>query len=216
MNSLQEDFLDLCSGEEVKGDENSFESRLNKAIQPFIEERANFLADNRLAQFEKELVESRHQYRILSEKYENLKKEMTRSREAFEKKRQQWQSIKLAVSQKDRLRTLFSSIEPVEEEVASESSDDLPAKIEPFPATVEPLVQENETDPLNLLIDELSATTSNQTTVQQSQLSIVDVPPQISDSKRASPKFNEVMRSKNARRQAHASDCPCCTKVIYF
>ncbi|PJF16912.1 hypothetical protein PSACC_03247, partial [Paramicrosporidium saccamoebae] len=169
----------------------------------------------------KELNDWKERYAVLQTKHEALQHEMLRSQQAFEKKCREWQVIKDTLSQKERLKALLSTIE------------DAPLKIQgslhpsSTPIKRDPLDTDNgqsSEDPINFLGDVISTwhedavsdldntQTASVAVTRKAITPMVTTPTAIAPLKRQSPKFSEAMRSKSERKQAHARDCPCCTK----
>ena len=153
---------------------------------------------------------------------------MERSRQTFERKSQEWKALRDLLTPKHRLKKLLESLE------TQEAGGDPPSS---QMTTLESLVEaegvaegmasntqlQEQIPPQNKILD--LATVMEE--ISDSNLSdLEDVtstflppphPPKDlhEDSKRReSPRFVETLRKKSARKDSHAKDCPCCSKVL--
>lgn len=230
-----------------------FKEQLFHSITAFIEaeveKRLEKALNARTVHLVSELEELQKAYLELNKKYASLQVEMQCSRQAFEKKKQEWPAIKDKLSQKERLYNLLNSLE-------SGASEETPGRklagtlaqysLSEERSAEDPLTQNDllsdkpdeascqvspkESDPLELLLD-MASNEGSQCSPQRLQPSTTktnhDSPVHrdreadgfssenisVTPKKRTSILNTESLRSKSVRKQAHAKDCPCCTRV---
>ena len=207
-------------------------------IEPLIEAEVDRRSTTRIQDLNDKLENCQSQYAILLKNYEALQLEMGRSRQLFEKKKAEWSHIKDMLSQKEQLRTILNS---AEEHAACDNDQ---KKTEPNSAIQanftlsEPelelqmmretqgidAVLEATLDPLAVLAaalgdkdhddnDNSDNTSDPEVLPTHVQTNMVQLSANASN-RDSSKKFQGVLRNKSARKQAHAKDCSCCSKVI--
>lgn len=228
--------------------EQLFQS-ITSIIEAEVEKRLERALNARTSDLLTELEEVQRAYLELNKEYASLQVEMQRSRQVFEKKKEEWRAIKEALSHKEHLCNLLSSLE-------SGASEETPGRklagtlaqysLSEEKSIEDPLTQNDllsdtldgksfqlspkESDPLELLLD-MASHGENHYSPQRVHPSIVKVcndSPDYKDrktdglssentsvtlKKRTSILNAESLRSKSVRKQAHAKDCPCCTRV---
>lgn len=194
--------------------EKCLELSVMSAIMPLIEGEVAMRAEERISSMKDEVDKWKGQYESLLSRHELLLQEMERSRKIFEKKCREWQVIKDALSQKERFRSLLNS----SEQSPAKNSEVLFSTLTPVQKDREEISTCTTDDPVNLLI--MSTQLPNEIEIPFELSSPIETPAPkvttITPLKRQSPKFSEAMRNKAERKQAHAKDCSCCTKVIFF
>lgn len=225
------------------------ECKLSRILLPLIEEevssRLHPMVAEETARLREELCHVKGLYGELSKKYAALQVEMQRSRISFEKKCQEWRTLKETLSQRDRLKSLLTSLEPLsissnEEAKPCTQSNDAPLqdaeKSVPDQSFGSQESRPGESDPLDFLAEAMSSIenrtltrhTPDEDTKERRNRGWdgdggedVDVDKgekrhsrPLTPLKRPGPQCIEPMRTKSERKQAHAKDCSCCSKVI--
>lgn len=211
--------------------------KMAQILLPFIEEevsaRLKSAHDEDKLQLQHELDHARNLYADLGKKYAALQEEMQRSRLVFEKKCREWRSVKDALSQRSKLKSILNSLEPLS------TSSHKGHRVHPQAdiclsqdRTVTPSNsptdlsdgQTKESDPLDFLAEALSTIendTPNRPIEEGQNMGIAAAQPRDAEErhnhrtplKRPGLQYIDPRRSKSERKQAHATDCPCCNKV---
>lgn len=211
--------------------------KMAQILLPFIEEEVNARLksahDEGKLQLQHELGHVRNLYADLGKKYAALQEEMQRSRLAFEKKCQEWRSVKDVLSQRGKLTSIANSLEPLSTSSHKGHRVHLQADIcLSQDRTVKPSnsstdlsdSQTKESDPLDFLAEALSTIendTPNRPIEDGQKMEIIVAQPRDAEErhnhrtplKRPGLQYIDPRRSKSERKQAHATDCPCCNKV---
>ena len=233
-----------CSMHGVNGpNETNHSSRCSIAdaivqlVEPLIEAEVDRRSNMRIQDLSNKLESCQSQYAMLLKNYEALQLEMERSRQLFEKKKAEWRHIKDMLSQKKRPRTIFSSAEEhtvcdndqkkIEPESVSETNFTLCE-----PELELQMMEETQSidavlgatlDPLAVLAAALGDKDNNgddsgdacDPGVLPTHVQTIMAQHSADSSKRDSfKKLQGALRNKSARKQAHAKDCSCCSKVI--
>lgn len=201
--------------------------KMAQILLPFIDEevsaRLKSAHDEDKLQLQHELGHVRNLYADLGKKYAALQEEMQRSRLVFEKKCREWRSVKDALSQRSKLKSILNSLEPLS------TSSHKGHRVHPQAdiclsqdRTVTP--SNSPTDPLDVLAEALSTIendTPSRPIEEDQKMEIIAAQPRDAEErhnhrtplKRPGLQYIDPRRSKSERKQAHATDCPCCNKV---
>ena len=204
----------------------SFQDALLCTIMPLMEEEINkrvaIKLEHHLAESKVEYATLRKQYNDLTRKYAALESEMSRSRQIFEEKRKEWHDIKVLMTQ-----SLQAKGSQVTKSVESEELTQMITQPQVNSGDNKDLDSQPTlgTDPLNFLAADLQFVSSQELSSQKSAASVevieevnvqqatVNVPQRYPSPSKVA-RYVEPMKNKAERKNAHAKDCPCCTKVL--
>jgi hypothetical protein len=237
---LDNDYLEACAKHMTGSKENdNFGTRLKLVLYPLLEEeverRVQIGRAEKATNLQSELDSVREKYRQLSQKYDILTEEMQRSRQLFEKKCQEWDVIKETLSKKERLKSLLATLESSNSGTEAASSEQRGSSIgnvnsksemldlseRDFREVLSAVEADSRSDPLGLLLDGLGASLTQGSILPLDETVASETFPQVQGSpgvtaKRPGAPYAEPMRNRVERRNAHAKDCPCCTKVSNY
>jgi hypothetical protein len=222
-------------------------------VGPYIEEQFNANLLQATFKLQCDLKDERERCAELQRKYDLLLGEMERSRDLFSKKRQEWQSIREALSSKRKLKLLLDALQAdqvcrVDQSVevdlmscARDSQETIPEAMgelahllddsnegqigEQKKMVVEGEEEEKDkTENDSLLGSQIDFDFERNVgkadiVLCSKSTSSVSPPPPVTDDgnyarKRTTVEYSEPLRKKAARMQAHATDCPCCSRVF--
>lgn len=196
----------------------SLSERLLAMILPVVEDEVQKRLIVERKSYQEEILQRDNALVELQLKYNALKEQMQRSREEFERKKKEWQDLKDMLSKKERLRNLLISLEsPSVPPVQQLGPEDV--KCSPGAESTENNDHSLGVDQLNILAELVEPVKSqkhdhdNQVGVESPEGKRPISSPKSSSEKRR--KYIEPIRKKGDRKQLHANDCPCCSKVLF-